>query len=1721
MRRRAAWVVAAIALVVVGVLAVAGRAIAAWILPGVLGLAIHGNVTAAQVQIGNGQVILRDVHATKNGDPLFDAAQVRIDYALRDLLPGSRHRFGLLAVSLDHPVFTVERRADGSYDVAVGFTAHPAPAPASASSRRVNPVPIAFTISVRDGALALRAPQALDQQARAINVRQIELTGTIDTATRSHYTLTGAFTGATAQPFSVVGTIDATRGYAMHHLLATTIPLRPLANFFINNHAAQVLHGKAGGVNLRYYALGVEPDAPIDYHLGAHVVITDASLHLVGLAQPVTGVNGDIQLVDNELFFQDLHARIASIPLAATGGMFDFSAPKFRIRIAGSGDLATLRQLFVFARAQAIAGPAQIGVVVDGSVDSPRVRASVDAPNASYRGIAFDHLHAVVAYTNSTVVLAPLEAHAQGADFVVRGALEIGKIVHSRLALHVTAPADALPYAGALLGAEPLVADFMLEGHDTNFYGYGAMQSARGISRMAAVAHADPGGILDVAPLWIDAGRGTLYAGYALDRQHDTSAFWIRAQHLVLHTPAHPSFLAVALPVMPPLDGTVDDASINGGGRSSTYALVAGTVRLHDTTVAGVPLNGVSATFAGTLANAAIDPLVARGPWGSLNGTGELSLNSIGVHGNYHGTLQGLRPFMGDLPAAGEVDGVAALAIGSHGIIVQADDMQLRNANIRGVPISRATGTLVIRGGLLSIQSVRAQVASGTVVAAGAYDRGISLVASHLDGAGLRALGLPLDGGVVDAEGQLASGEPLPSFDGGVTLAGGHVAQFAVAGSGLIALHGDGVRLDHVVGGIDNIYTVASGNLDALTSGTPQYAIDARVPAGSLQTAIAALGINGHYSEGTFNASLSVRGSGLDPHVEGPIAVPAGSINGLYYIDASGIIGADRSGVAVRDGAVTLATTQLAFDAAENPHVSALQLDTTHADLSDFNNFFNTGDTLSGTGSVRFDVISQAHRLSSNGDIAIAGFRYRNLPFGNTNASWSSAHNVLRGSLDVNGPAGVLQSHGSIAAANDVDLLPRMRNSYYDLSAQVSQFDLSTWIAALGYPEVAVTGRVNGQATVNGTYPLLQMRGNASMQNGTVWRLPINTAAMTFSSNGGRLTIDAFDLSAPGLTASASGSLGFSTHAPLALTLNASSSDLPELVAQLWRMQLPVKGDFAATLRIGGTLANATYEAAFNAKNAVLYGINVPSAYGELALQGNDVVLHNAGVTLPKGSIAIAGSAPIQISPFRVGPPGKPISLTVEVKGVDPGAFDTLAGTGTKFGGTIDGSLAIGGTVAVPRITGRFSVAKGTYVSAFERTPITGIEASATFDQTSATVDKLQAKFGTGTVAGTGHINFGAATTYNIDVKAHGAQLNLPDYGDGALDADLALVRATGSSAMLRGKVTVSNATIPFAAFLAAAQKSSQNTGPPLPLDFDVQMDVGKGVRVRGSGFGAGLDIGATGSVNLSGSLAAPALKGSFTSTSGTLTYYDRAFRVQSAKVVFDPAQGIIPTLHATATTHISNPDPNSAYSSVDVSVAVEGPVTNPQLTFSSSPPGYSNEQILAMIAPFGGVILSGLSYAPTQPVNGAAPIPGTQPVGSTSASITAGQEAFNILNAQFSAGLLSPLEGALSQSLGFQNVNLTLDYYGNVGFSASRFLGKTVNFLYAATFGIPQRTSFGLQLVGERATTAQLSFYFTNGVQKLFYAPVASDTSGNRLAAGLPLQGSEGFAFTFQRLFW
>ncbi|MDQ2992182.1 MAG: translocation/assembly module TamB domain-containing protein, partial [Candidatus Eremiobacteraeota bacterium] len=1045
--------------------------------------------------------------------------------------------------------------------------------------------------------------------------------------------------------------------------------------------------------------------------------------------------------------------------------------------------------------------------------------------------------------------------------------------------------------------------------------------------------------------------------------------------------------------------------------------------------------------------------------------------------------------------------------------------------------------------------SADATVANGHILAAGALGAGtIALVGTGLHGDGLRGLGLPLQSGEVAVAGRIGTGRASqPSFDGGVSVKDGRAQGYPVSGSATLALHDGSLQISNGVGSLGGAIGLIGGTIGALSSHAPTYAVRADVPAADVAGALRTLHLPGYETTGVFNAMLAIGGRGAAPNVSGPVAVPGGTVNGLPFLDASARLDADPSGLSARYGGALVGSTDLRFSAIARKNETAISVRAPHATLTDFNNFFDTGDTLAGVGAIAFSLIDNAGNASTSGDVDVKGFRYRALPIGDTIASWSSVRNVVNGRLVVSGPHGSLHLIGGVTLAPTTRLDRLVADSRYDATATLDNVDVSTWLPAIGYPEVPLLGRVDASARVRGAYPHLRIVGKANLTNGSFGRLPIDSLSAEVGSNGDSIVLQNAELSAPALAATAQGTIGLGKSMPIALSVHALSDDLPLLVANLTRQQIAIKGSFETTAQIGGTIAAPTYQAAFDASNVDAYGLVASSLFGSVRLAGNNLELRNAGATFTHGEATLAGTLPLRLSPLAVAG-DLPLNFDLALTGVDPAALDAVFGDGTKLGGTLDGHVNLVGTLKQPRIYGRIAVANGSYVSNFERVAVTGTVGTITFDRTSATLDSFSAAFGTGKVRAKGTIAFAQGfgqfgdVNYRIDAIANGAQVDLPTYGRGTIDGTLALTRTPPGLAVISGSAAASDAVIPFSAFMgaqpAAGDAATSTAALPVDLGLDLKIKAGKNVRVRGGSLGYGLDIGATGAATLGGTLSKPTLDGSFTSTGGTLTYVDRAFKVQSGTVSFDPSNGVTPILRATGVTHIVNPDPNrtrNPYGSVDVTIKVDGPLSNLSTSFESSPQSYSKEQILALIAPFGGFV-GGIAFDPATGQPTGAPLPGNLPgapvantgqalpgalVPQESGTITVGQEAFNILNAQFTSALISPIENALSQGLGLDSVDLTVDYFGNFGVDVRRRLGKYLNVVYATTFGIPTRQSVGLEYAPNDSTSAQLSAFFLNGPTRLYTAPGGNGTSGARVTAGQALQGNSGFSFTIQRLFW
>ncbi|MGZ3561231.1 MAG: translocation/assembly module TamB domain-containing protein [Vulcanimicrobiaceae bacterium] len=1741
MRRRLRAGFAAVAVLIVLAVLVWHHAVARFAVASIIGLTTGYRVDIGEMRLGRNHGAFLGTHISRKGEPVLDATRIDLYYSLRDLLPGSKHRFGLLGVTIDQPQLTIVHHQDRTYNI----TSPGGGAPATPG--RPNEVPLNFTVRVRGGQAQLIDDYTYYKEARLQGLQNINADVSINTATRTKYLVTGAITDRRPQPFKAAGTIDYPRGYATHRLEASAIPISAIGNYFINSPAAHILGGMARNLDAKIYALDIKPDVPFAYHILARAQLSGAQIYVRGLQDPLDNLRGTINVFDGGFTAKRLDASVNGIPLQVAGGIFNFAKPQFRLGVKGAGDLNQLRHEMAFAAKQKLHGIVHLNVLIEGAISQPLLIIGFDSQRLYYNAIPIDQPRGVVAYYNGDLCIVPFRAYYGGLQVRIHGLLHLAKQPQSQFVLHFTGPSSRVPYLAGLLEDQPLAGEALLSGTGLALGARGYLASEENVENINAFYEIGADGVSMVGPLSIaPAGGGVLYAAYSLDRPHNTSAFWLTAHDLHLHHLQANALPGLSLPPMPAIDGTVLDASLAGTGASKDL-VIGGRVFAQDASIAGVRMTMVNAAFSGPFSNVAMERVHVEAPWGNFDGRGSFGPARLVARGVYSGRLNDLRQFTGDIGARGAAHGPVSFALANNHIIVQAQGVQLHGASVHQVPVQTASGTIDIANGVMRVYNARAQIAGGSIVAAGSYatspnaqtrNDAIALATTQLNGAQLRGLGLPLQGGGVHAIGTLRAGGKIPAFNGGVVVSNGRAQGFAIGGSAEVNLANDAVQLRNGVAALGETYGIVDGRIESLTSGSPAYEIHAQVPVGDIAAVGDTLNLPTHMTQGSFSADLQIRGRGTDPSVNGPVQVPVGSTNGLGFLDANADLTASRSGVSARDGSVQVGTTHANFSASASNALTAVYVRARHADLTDFNDYFDTGDTLSGAGYVDFSLASRSQGIATTGDFDVDGLRYRNLPIGNTDAHWSSRNDIVHGNLSVGGEHGLLKAHGSVAFAPSHTIQETIARSRYDLNGTLANLDLSTWLPALGFPQVPMTGHVNGTAHVIGRYPHLGIGGDATMQDGNIGPFPIENARVSAQAiNGDRIAVTSLALRLPALEATGSGTFGLAPNDPLALSVQAQTGDLRRIIAELTKKFVPITGSFTTMVEIGGTMHTPTFAAGLEAIDADVYGLKIPSAVGSLALSGRNLLVRNAEVTLGKGRATLAGALPLELSPFAIGPRSAAVSLDFSARGVNLALLAPLLGHKTQLSGTVDGHIGLSGTVGDPRIFGQLALANGSYRSDLETVPITNTVAQLTFSGESAMLDRLHAQLGRGVLDAAGRIAFRGglehgAVAYNLNVTTHRAELDFPAYGSGTLDASLQLVHAPGSLARLSGVAALDNAIIPFSTFYRpdASNGAGSAAQPKLPfnLAFDLTVKAGRNVRVRAGGIGAGFDISGTGVAKLTGTLANPTLDGRFDSSGGTLTYFDHTFKVQSGFVTFDPVNGLVPYVRAVATTHVVNPDPNvtrNPTGGVDITVKIDAPLDQlasgtSGLDLSSNPSGYTRDQLIALLLPFGGFVTSvrftdnGQLLPPGQ-LKGAPPavtgalLPQDLGVFRQAGNLTVSQEAFNVFNAQIASGVLGPFERVLSDRLGLSDVSFFVDYNGNVGVNLLRDIGKNISAFYGTTFRSPLRESLGATYSPGPFTTASLSFYVQQG-----------ELTPSLAKAGQALQSTSGFTFTYQRLF-
>lgn len=481
-----------------------------------------------------------------DGEPIATIGRLELAYDLRDLLPGGKRRYGLEHVAVYSPRITIVRHADGTLNV---------PIPTLTSTGAGNARPLLLNARVRDGSIdVVDQRRSLPADLRHLYVRRLNGDATLAAASRMQYAATLDYGERYGDWYPVRGRgeADPSLGFSEQEWSAPRLPIAGAANFAAGSPSLALQSGMLRNAVVRYFALADR--GTVRPHLAGSAQLLDGRVKIAGLAKPVDGMRGRIELYDDGLIAAGAVASIAGVPAQVSGGVYNLHDPQLRLAIRGSGDLAVLRSAFTQTRRVALSGPLDFSLLVEGSARRPLAWVRLRAPHLAYGSTAIDGLAGSVAVDGDEADLVNVGAGYRGANVEVRG--RVALLSHSRatsLLLNAVVPPSAIP--AALLAPMPLHAVATVGGEMRAPDVSGVLWGNGGSERVAGTFDLNGRGFGSIGPLRIERPDGSLYARVSFDRPHATVLGVALAHHFTL------------------ANGAAVDAAFFGGQRATTYGV--------------------------------------------------------------------------------------------------------------------------------------------------------------------------------------------------------------------------------------------------------------------------------------------------------------------------------------------------------------------------------------------------------------------------------------------------------------------------------------------------------------------------------------------------------------------------------------------------------------------------------------------------------------------------------------------------------------------------------------------------------------------------------------------------------------------------------------------------------------------------------------------------------------------------------------------------------------------------------------------------------------------------------------------------------------------------------------------------------------------------------------------------------------------------------------------
>ena len=1611
-----------------------------------LGAATGTSVSLGRLSLHGGHAVLTNVRIAAHNEQLAYIPRVDVAYNLHDLLPGSKHLYGLHALTIYHPQITVVHNPDGTYNLPRMLKGGPA---------RPGGTPMNFTMHVIDGTVTVIDNTRLDPKARRLFIDGVNVGANVNTAALTRYTASMAYVDAGARyPINGHGTIDNGIGLNYQRWTAAHIPLPQLVNYALNNANLRLRAGFLDNLDARYYG-----------KIAATAYLRGGRVTMQGVSAPIENVHGPLDVTSAGLTTPHIDATIAGAPILVNGAIYDLSKPHFRLLVHAHGDVARLKNLTTAAARLPLRGSIALALLVEGAVKTPLALILTHSPEIDYRAMPLKDPNGLIAFDGKTASIVNFGVRYGRFTLGARGRMALVKEPNALEAVAtMNGPSDEVPYASSLFPGLTLNGTLLATADTLKRVDTHGVLGGNGNGSLASAFNVTSNGVGSVR---LDYARlpSTLAATIALDHPHNAMDALVRASDFSISRNTASTLPGLPVKAMPQVSGTVT-GDVFASRQNNALGLL-GNVNLKGAQYGNIAIANADAHFGGSPGNVRVAYLNANGNFGTMRASGTIAgTNHVALEGRYTGSLSQISQMTGGkLPAQGAVNAPIALVYNGGSAVAQIHDARFTNAAIRGVPLEGLSATIGFsprqaRGSSIpqndiEVYAARARVARG----------GSAIAQGRLGNGGHLAFSIsrfPVANGYAYAAATAAGSLQRPDVNGALLLSNARYQNYPIGGAAGFTYNGGSAQVQNAMIAAGPALVAADGtvwpnyNLDASASGLFSYA----------------------QFQGSVDANVHVTGSGSSPYVAGTIDAPEGNVNGLAFRNMRATINGTPRDMRIGNGAVSIGSTALAFDAAVAPGSISASVNAPRADLSDFNDYFDTGDTLAGTGRLALSVDMSPGSLASTGNVNLRNVRFRRFDIGRTVANWNTSGRSTSVVASVGG------AHGSAHIAGTI--LPASRS--IDLNATARNVDLNNWLPLLGYT-APVTGYIDADAVLRGSYPAIAMNARANLRDGTVGRVHIERAMIAADTLSGRGHITQAVVQVPYLVAQGSGTFGLHRGDPLALSLRATSPDVGKLMETFSGKPNQVAGALDTTAHVTGTATDPHLSDTLAVTKLRYAKLTVPNVQAQISGDKRRVALSNGVLTLPKGTVTASGTMPLHTTA------ASPVQLTLAANGVNLSDFVALMPQGTRIAGALNGALHVGGTLRAPMLSGSMALRNGYFVGPIDQNPVSGMNGDLLFSGTKIALNNVHANVGGGTLTMSGTASVPTlrdykAVTFDSRIVAANAQVNSPKYFRGKFDANIRAFRPAGGIPTITGTADLPSARIPLTAFWNP-HAPKKPPGPPLPLGFDMTANIGHDVRVQSPN----VDVGAQGQVHVLGTLAHPMLQGHIASTGGTVDFL-RRFDIQRAFVAFDPSNGFWPTINAVASTQVSNP---LTY----IQMHVTGLAPNNMQLGLLSDPSYSRDQILALLAGFGG---SGNS------------------TGGFTLAGAAQNAVLGQANTLLTRDIFEPLDVGLGQALGLQDLQISDDFTSGFGVNAVKAFGKHITAVFAENLGEPKQQSLSIEAHHGPSTAFDLMLY---SVQDPPLTGFISQTSNpfkfndlNNSSAMSAMSGTNGISLLYEKKF-